>query len=140
MIQKYPWRARSKETPGVLLNQGITYLENNYFTEMCSGSEAGSSLRLIDFVYQSTLGLRVDKKKGLPLGVEIVKVVAFGSQGSGCRIWGCAVELMFLRNRTVFLNQGVAYLRLDLVELCDEGVLHPVHQMFCQPAKSILLS
>jgi len=29
-----------------------------YFTEMCSGSEAGSYLRLIDFVYHSTLGLR----------------------------------------------------------------------------------
>ena len=32
--------------------------ENNYFTEMCSGSEAGSYLRLIDFVYHSILGLR----------------------------------------------------------------------------------
>ena len=30
---------------------------------MCSGSEAGSYLRLIDFVYHSTLGLRVMKKK-----------------------------------------------------------------------------
>ena len=30
---------------------------------MCSGSEAGSHLRLIDFVYHSTLGLRVIKKK-----------------------------------------------------------------------------
>jgi len=38
--------------------------ENNDFTEMCSGSEAGSYLRLIDFVYHSTLGLRVIKKKG----------------------------------------------------------------------------
>jgi len=38
-------------------------LENNYFTEMCSGSEAGSYLRLIDVVYHSTLGLRVIKKK-----------------------------------------------------------------------------
>jgi len=28
-----------------------------------SGSEAGSHLRLIDFVYRSTLGLRVIKKK-----------------------------------------------------------------------------
>jgi len=37
--------------------------ENNYFTEMCSGSEAGSYLRLIDFVYHSTLGLRVITKK-----------------------------------------------------------------------------
>ena len=30
---------------------------------LCSGSEAGSYLRLIDFVYHSTLGLRVLKKK-----------------------------------------------------------------------------
>ena len=37
--------------------------ENNCFTEMCSGSEVGSNLRLIDFVYHSTLGLRVIKKK-----------------------------------------------------------------------------
>jgi len=43
--------------------------ENNYFTEMCSGSEAGSYLRLKDFVYHSTLGLRVIKKK---------KTVGFG--------------------------------------------------------------
>jgi len=37
--------------------------ENNYFTEMCSGSEAGSYLRLIDVVYHSTLGLKVIQKK-----------------------------------------------------------------------------
>jgi len=30
---------------------------------MCSGSEAGSYLRPIDFVYHSTLGVRVIKKK-----------------------------------------------------------------------------
>jgi len=36
---------------------------NNYFTEMCSGSEAGSYFRLIDFLYHSILGLRVIKKK-----------------------------------------------------------------------------
>ena len=30
---------------------------------MCSGSEVGSYLRLMDFVYHSTLGLRVIKKK-----------------------------------------------------------------------------
>ena len=30
---------------------------------MCSGSEAGSYLRLIYFVYHSTLGLKVIKKK-----------------------------------------------------------------------------
>ena len=32
-------------------------------TEMCSGSEAGSHLRLIDFVYLSKIGLRVLPKK-----------------------------------------------------------------------------
>jgi len=37
--------------------------ENNYFTELCSGSEAGWYLRLRDFMYHSTLGLRVIKKK-----------------------------------------------------------------------------
>ena len=30
---------------------------------MCSGSEAGSYSRLIDFVFHSTKGLRVIKKK-----------------------------------------------------------------------------
>jgi len=30
---------------------------------VCSGSGAGSYLRLIDYVYHSTLGLRVIKKK-----------------------------------------------------------------------------
>ena len=30
---------------------------------MCSGSEAGSYFRLIDFVYHSTVGSRVIKKK-----------------------------------------------------------------------------
>jgi len=29
---------------------------------MCSGSEAGSYFRLIDFLYHSTLGLRVTQK------------------------------------------------------------------------------
>ena len=42
---------------------GYAVSENNYFTETCSGSDAGSYLRLIDFVYHSTLGLRVIKKE-----------------------------------------------------------------------------
>jgi len=42
--------------------------------EMCSGSEAGSYLRLIDFVYHSTLGLIVIKKKR-----RIVNELASGS-------------------------------------------------------------
>ena len=36
---------------------------DNYCTEMCSGSEAGSYLRRIDFAYHSILGLIVIKKK-----------------------------------------------------------------------------
>jgi len=38
-------------------------LRHPRFAEMCSGSEAGSQLRLIDLVRHSTLGLRVMKKK-----------------------------------------------------------------------------
>ena len=40
-----------------------TVTPNNYLTEMCSSSEAGSHLRRIDFVYDSPLGLRVIAKK-----------------------------------------------------------------------------
>ena len=41
----------------------VMEFEDNYFTGMFSGSEAGSYFRLIDFVYHSTLGLRVITKK-----------------------------------------------------------------------------
>ena len=44
------------------------------FAEMCSSSEAGSYLRRIDFVYRSTLGSRVIKKKkrgGQRLSLEL---------------------------------------------------------------------
>jgi len=56
-----PWEveadaARSCEGPS-------SQFENNYLAEMCSGSEEGAYLRLIDFLYHSTLGLRVIKKK-----------------------------------------------------------------------------
>ena len=60
-----------------------TQFKNNYFTEMCCGSEEGSYLRLIDFVYHSTLGLRVIKKKK-KLGL---RVWSSGFQG-GFRGWG----------------------------------------------------
>ena len=60
MIRVRKYAGVSRETgPG-----GPARCENNYFTEMCSGSEAGPYLRLIDLVYHSTLGLRVIKKKG----------------------------------------------------------------------------
>jgi len=38
---------------------------------MCSGSEAGSYFRLIDFVHHSPLGLRVIKKKRRVQGAEL---------------------------------------------------------------------
>jgi len=64
---------------------------------MCSGSEAGSYSRLIDFVYHSTLGLRVIKKD-LEQDVEHSWVrlldlvqqhhLPMGVQGLGFRVWG----------------------------------------------------
>ena len=62
---------------------------------MCSGSEAGSYLRLIDFVHHSTLGLRVIKKKKRNLEAEVegreVRALlpnpVFGKAPSGCFLW-----------------------------------------------------
>jgi len=49
---------------------------------MCNGSEAGSYLRLIDFVNHSTLVLRVRKKKKflmvLMINAESLTIVANG--------------------------------------------------------------
>ena len=45
--------------------------------EMCSGSEAGSYLRLIDFVYHSTLGLRVIQKKSHGRGRPLMQGLLF---------------------------------------------------------------
>ena len=51
--------------------------------EMCSGSEAGSYLRRIDFVYRSTLDLRVittpESQKGSPKVNFPLKAVVFKS-------------------------------------------------------------
>ena len=44
--------------------------ENKCCTEICMGSEAGSYLRLIDFVYHSISGLRVIRKKKRKSGVH----------------------------------------------------------------------
>ena len=51
------------DTKWIVRDAKWTVSENNYFTEMCSGSEAGSYLRLTDFVYHLTLGLKVIKQK-----------------------------------------------------------------------------
>ena len=61
---------------------------------MCSGSEAGSYLRLIDFVYHSTLGVRVIKKKKKHLAWHALPGVGCRVQGAGCRVQGvgCRVQ------------------------------------------------
>ena len=51
---------RSTPTPAhpVPFEYQFSYqFKNNYFTEMCSGSEAGSYLRLIDFVHVERKGV-----------------------------------------------------------------------------------
>ena len=57
-------------------------------SEMCSGSEAVSYLRRIDFVYHSTLGLRVIKKRRASVDttseVEILKDLYLRAK---TRIW-----------------------------------------------------
>ena len=53
----------SKKLPSKHLPAVSSQFKNSYFTEMCSGSEEGWFLRLIDFVYHSTLGLGEIKKK-----------------------------------------------------------------------------
>ena len=71
---------------------------------MCSGSEAGSYLRLIDFVHHSTLGLRVIKKKvceGLGAAVFVCTAPGFRVQGSGFRV------IYGLRFRVCGLGVGV---------------------------------
>ena len=65
MIRPGPGPLPEEEFAGRALRHSLEYRVqgSEYFTEMCSGSEAGSYLRLIDFVYHSTLGLRESNKE-----------------------------------------------------------------------------
>ena len=73
-------------------DQGLGF-GNNYFTEMCSGSEAGSYLRLIDFLYHPTLGLRVIKKKfGLRVHHELDPLAENGDEFDELARLGCGFE------------------------------------------------
>ena len=76
--------------------------ENNYFTEMCSGSGAGSYLRLIDFVYHSTLGLRVIKKKKISWWVNTTSVELFWSMGGRSNFF--FFFTLFTEPRSLHLN------------------------------------
>jgi len=55
---------------------------------MCISSEAGSYLRLIDFLRHSTLGLRVLKKKNPKLLRAEDHLGGFGEDLGGSRGWG----------------------------------------------------
>jgi len=98
--------------------------ENKYFTEMCSSCEAGSYLRRVHFVYHSTLGLRVTKKKKKMLTPIARRKSVFemtsrnGKQSAGtcgysygiygCShgIYGCSygIHPLFLRDIRLFLR------------------------------------
>ena len=45
----------SKESENNYFTESVYHTADNYFAERCSGSEAGSYLRLIDFLYHSRL-------------------------------------------------------------------------------------
>ena len=62
----------------------------SYLTEMCSDSEAGSYLRRIDYVYHSTLGLRVIMKKRdwSRLSGLVEARNLFSLWGLGFGVWG----------------------------------------------------
>ena len=67
-----------------VVEEARTFLfENSHFTEVCSGSEAGSYFRLIDFVYHSTLGLIVKKQKRKHLLVRRDHAHALCQPGAG---------------------------------------------------------
>ena len=59
--------------------------KKNYFTEMRSDSEAGSYLRLIDFVYHSTLGLGVIKKSEFTAGPQAASNCSSGVDAASLR-------------------------------------------------------
>ena len=67
-------------------SRGCRSEENNYFTETCSDSEAGSYSRPIDFAYHSTLGLTVIKKKQKGSGSRISSECDKGFKISGVRV------------------------------------------------------
>ena len=78
---------------------------------MCSGSEAGSYVRLIDFVCQSTLGLRVIKKKKKVWGVVCRAVWGMVPQGAYIHVHS---QRRLIMTRVIYEGRGTArYFPLD---------------------------
>jgi len=68
-------------------------VEGSSAAEICSGSKAGSYLRLIDFVYHSTLRLRVIKKRRSAAGVS-------SGEGKTYMIWKKLLQENWLKPRS----------------------------------------
>ena len=93
---------------------GERTFEKNHFTEMCSGSEAGSYERLMDFVYHSSLGLRVIQKK------QKARRLAGTLTDSGLRV----VVFSWL------LERNLVY--AEAHNMCYRVVYEEAHNMWCQ--------
>ena len=70
-------QARENPETEICADRYNSQFENKCFTEMCSGSEVGSNLRPIDFLYHSTQDLREISKKRVYLSDEA------GGRGAG---------------------------------------------------------
>ena len=110
---------------------------------MCSGSEAGSHLRLIDFVYHSTLGLIKNKIRfsTMPpadggLVREVGSVVAWGQTSAGRevllqRVVKLLRALRFRRQHRDVLDSGAAHshvLGVRALVLAPRGVAAAVER------------
>jgi len=109
-----------------------------YFTDMCSGSEAGSYLRLIDVVYHPTLGLRVIKKKKTrnpkgSLSLSFSGVALSGSERRGNNLKGLMTLTWEPRPESVldclicaiFARQRKPYSRTSLIRNCPPPLGSP---------------
>ena len=68
--------------PGLRTRDEASVFRTLEAAEICSGSEASSYLRLKDFVYHSTLGLKVIKKR---ISTSDALDPAFRVEGLGCK-------------------------------------------------------
>jgi len=82
-----PASATRPPTPTCSPQQLLVNDEN--YSEMCSGSEAGSYSRLIDFVYHSTLGLRVIKKKEKKSRIRRARLTPASDLATACKEGRC---------------------------------------------------
>jgi len=83
---------------------------------MRSGSEAGSYLRLIDFVYHSTLGLRVIQKKKKNSDREVPQRAARLPHTSGVSLHFYLTESVY---KVVLQKSIPAQIRQLILHICN---------------------